>query len=201
MLTQPSLFADISADATSAMPQGFRYRPELISADEEAALVAEITSLPFKPYEFRGYLANRKVAAFGFRYSYTSRKMEWAPDLPEYLRELRDKVAAFAGRRPEDFRQVLVTEYAPGVAIGWHRDRPQYGEIAGVSLLSAANFRLRRREGDRWIRASQIVEPRSAYIMAGEVRHAWEHSIPAVEALRYSLTFRTLADDFAIPNA
>jgi alkylated DNA repair dioxygenase AlkB len=141
------------------------------------------------------------VAAFGFMYDYKTRSMAVAPDLPPFLLEVRARAAAFAGRAPEDFRQVLVTEYTPGTALAWHRDRLQYGEIVGVSLLSAASFRLRRREGDRWLRVAQAIAPRSVYRMAGEVRMAWEHSIPAVETLRYSLTFRTLAPDFMPPLA
>jgi alkylated DNA repair dioxygenase AlkB len=115
--------------------------------------------------------------------------------LPPLIVDLRAKAASVAGKPAETFEQVLVTEYAPGTALGWHRDRLQYGEIVGVSLLSPATFRLRRRNGDRWMRASRIIESRSVYIMADEVRFAWEHSIPAVAALRYSLTFRTLADN------
>src|SRR5471032_2335694 len=121
------------------------YQPDLIAAEEEAALLAWIATLHLTPYEFQGYLANRNVGAFGYRYSYQSRRMESAPALPPLLLALREKVAAFAGRAAEDFKQVLVTEYAPGVALGWHRDRPQYGEIVGVSLLSDCHFKLRRR--------------------------------------------------------
>jgi len=95
----------------------------------------------------------------------------------------------FAGRRVEEFRQIGVNEYRPGAGIGWHRDKSQFGIIVGVSLLSPAKMRFRRREGDRWIRMSHIVED-------GEARHVWEHSIPPMEALRYSLTFRTLAAEF-----
>src|SRR5471032_2689141 len=141
MTAQLNLFGD----AAPPQPPGFRYQPDLIGADEEAALLDWIASLHLAPYEFQGYLANRNVTAFGYRYSYQSRRMERAPPLPPMLLALREKVAAFAGRAPGDFKQVLVTQYAPGVALGWHRDRPQYGEIVGVSLLSDCHFKLRRR--------------------------------------------------------
>jgi alkylated DNA repair dioxygenase AlkB len=101
-------------------------------------------------------------------------------------------VAAFAKLPVEDFEQVLVSEYTSGTPIGWHQDRSHYDRIVGVSLLSAATLRFRRQEGDRWLRASQIVEPRSAYILSGDARSSWQHSIPAVTALRYSVTFRTM---------
>jgi alkylated DNA repair dioxygenase AlkB len=194
-MTQTSLFPDVPATTSRPMPEGFRYQPELIDAHEEKTIADEITAMVLKPYRFRGFYANRNVIAFGFRYNYDTRRMEKALELPPLIVDLRAKAALFAGKPAEAFEQVLVTEYAPGTALGWHRDRLQYGEIVGVSLLSPATFRLRRRDGDRWLRASRIIEPRSVYIMADEVRLAWEHSIPAVEALRYSLTFRTLADN------
>ena len=199
MAIQTSLFHDLAASAEVTPLPGFRYRPDLIDAEEEAALAAEIAGLPFKPFEFQGYLANRRVAAFGFSYDYGRRRLERAPELPSFLAGLRLKVAAFAGRTPESFRQVLVTEYTPGAGIGWHRDKKQYGEVVGGSLLSPATFRLRRREGEGWRRITHVIQPRSAYHLAGEARHVWEHSISEHRCLRYALTFRTLVEDSASP--
>jgi alkylated DNA repair dioxygenase AlkB len=197
MITQGSLFSsDPPTLRESLLPPGFRYRAELIDVGQERELAAEVARLPMKPYDFRGFLAQRRVHAFGYHYDYTSGVLQKADDLPPFLLDIRTKVAAFAGRAPEEFRQVLASEYTPGTPIGWHRDRPQYGEIVGVSLLSPANFRLRRRDGSRWLRASLRIEPRSVYFLTGAVRRTWEHSIPKVAALRYSLTFRTLADEF-----
>ena len=194
MAIQTSLFPDLAASAEVTPLAGFRYRPDLIDAEEEAALAAEVARLPFKPFEFQGYLANRRVASFGFSYDYGRRRLERAPDLPPFLAGLRLKVAGFAGLAPESFCQVLITEYTAGAGIGWHRDKKQYGEVVGVSLLSPATFRLRRREGEGWRRIAHVIEPRSAYHLAGEARHVWEHSIPEHCALRYALTFRTLAE-------
>ena len=188
-------------DRGAAMPPGFRYQPDIITPEEEASLAAEIARLDLKPFDFHGYEGLRRIHAFGYRYDYTRRAVDVADNIPDFLRPLRDKIAGFAGRAPEDFRQILATEYAPGAPIGWHKDKPQFGMIVGVSLLSPALFRLRRRTGDRWERASRVIEPRSAYMMAGEARHEWEHSIPKGETLRYSLTFRTLAAGFAPPDA
>jgi alkylated DNA repair dioxygenase AlkB len=173
------------------MPDGFLYRPNLITPDEEAALATWIATLPLKPYEFRGYLGNRRVASFGLGYGHGKAKVA---DIPPVLLDLRHKIAGFAGRQPEDFIQVLASEYAPGAGIGWHRDRPQFGDTAGVSLLAEARFRLRRKEGQGWRRLSQLLEPRSAYLLSGDVRQVWEHSIPPQEQLRYSITFRTAAE-------
>ncbi|MBO9708782.1 MAG: alpha-ketoglutarate-dependent dioxygenase AlkB [Caulobacter sp.] len=173
------------------MPEGFRYRPELIGRDEEQALVRHIEALPFKPFEFHGYTGARRVVSFGWRYDFARHVLEPAAAIPDFLLPLRDKVAAFSGLEAEAFRQVLVLEYAPGAGIGWHRDRPQFREIAGVSLLAACPFRLRRRRGEGWDRATARVEPRSAYMLDGPSRTDWEHSIPPLDALRYSVTFRT----------
>jgi alkylated DNA repair dioxygenase AlkB len=171
---------------------GFDYQPDIIDRAEEAALVAEIATLDFAPYEFRSVEARRRVFAYGYHNDYRTRRLERSPEIPPFLHSLRSKIAAFANRPAEDFEQALVSEYTVGTPIGWHVDRAHYNTIVGVSLLSPATLRLRRREGSRWLRSSQILEPRSAYILSGSVRNDWQHSIPAVDALRYSVTFRTL---------
>lgn len=131
------------------MPEGFAYFDNVISIAAQEKLAAWIATLPLKPFEFRGYEGKRRVTSFGYRYDYGQHALQTAAPIPEPLLELRRAVASFANRAADDFRQVLVTEYSPGAAIGWHRDRPQFGAILGVSLLAAANFRLRRRDGDR----------------------------------------------------
>jgi alkylated DNA repair dioxygenase AlkB len=171
---------------------GFDYQPDLINRAEEAALVAEFAALDFAPYEFRGVQARRRVMSYGYHNDYRTRNLERSPDIPPFLQSLRSKVAAFANLPAEDFKQALVSEYTVGTPIGWHRDRAHYNTIVGVSLLSPATLRLRRLEAGRWLRSAQILEPRSAYILSGSVRNDWQHSIPAVDALRYSVTFRTL---------
>lgn len=184
---QPSLF-----EAAPAMPDGFRYRPDLISADEEAALAAWLATLEVRPYEFQGYLAHRRVASFGLRYDDRTRQVGPAAPIPAELLPLRARVAEFVGVEAAALEHVLINEYRPGVQIGWHRDRPQFQDVAGVSLLSPCTFRLRRRAGSGFERAALTLEPRSAYVMQGPARDAWEHSIPPAEQLRYSVTFRTL---------
>ncbi|MEE3622650.1 alpha-ketoglutarate-dependent dioxygenase AlkB [Nitrospirillum sp. BR 11752] len=193
MPRQASLFPDMPP----AAPPGFRYAPDLIDAGEEEGLVASIADLPFAPFDFHGHQANRRVVSFGYRYDYARRAVAPAPDIPAFLLDLRARVAAFAGLPPEDCRQVLINEYAPGAGIGWHRDKPQFGVVAGVSLLSPATLRFRRREGPEdapaWRHAAVPLAPRSVYLLTGEARALWEHSINEGEALRYSVTFRTLA--------
>lgn len=176
----------------NSLPEGFRYRPELITRNEESALVRCIEGLPFKPFDFHGHLANRQVIGFGLRYDYDRREVVEAPAIPDFLLPLRDKVAVFAGRPASEFSQVLINEYRPGAGIGWHRDKPHFELVAGVSLLASCSFRLRRRNGATWDRQVIEVEPRSAYLMAGPARNEWEHSIPPLAEHRYSVTFRTL---------
>jgi alkylated DNA repair dioxygenase AlkB len=178
--------------APAPMPEGFRYAPDAIGADEEARLVAAFADLPFKEFEFRGFHGKRRVVPFGLRYDYNGGGIKTADPIPEFLQPLRDRAAAFAGLPNERLRQALVTEYTPGAAIGWHRDRPHYGDVIGVSLLAPCTFRLRLKQGAGWDRASLRLDPRSIYLMRGPSRDEWEHSIPAVEALRYSVTFRAL---------
>lgn len=169
----------------------------MIAPAEEAALAGELAALPFKPYDFHGYQANRRVVAFGSRYDYGKRAVEAAAPIPAFLAPLKDRIATLAGLAPDDFATALINEYAPGAGIGWHRDRPQFGVVAGVSLLSPCVLRLRRRSGAKWERASAPLAPRSAYLLCGPARHEWQHSITPGEALRYSITFRTRAGDAA----
>jgi alkylated DNA repair dioxygenase AlkB len=181
-----------------AMPAGFRYAPDLIEAVEEARLVAAFADLPFKEFEFQGFLGKRRVVSFGSRYDFKGGGVREAPPIPAFLLRLRERAAAFAGLAPDDLAHALIAEYRPGTAIGWHRDRPHYGDVIGISLLSPCTFRLRGKRGavttPGWDRASMRLDPRSVYLMRGPSRDDWEHSIPAVEALRYSVTFRSVRD-------
>jgi alkylated DNA repair dioxygenase AlkB len=176
-----------------AGPPGFRYRENLVTEWEERALAASLGQLDLRPFEFHGYLGNRRVASFGLKYDYERRSVEPASAMPGFLNNLLARVAEFAGCEAAAFRQVGVNEYRPGAAIGWHKDKPQFGIVVGVSLLSPARMRFRRARGRQWERISRDVEPRSVYILSGEARAEWEHSIPPVGDLRYSITFRTLA--------
>lgn len=176
-------------------PRSLAYRPDLLPAGEAETLAGRLADLPFKPFEFHGYLGARRVCAFGWRYDYGQRRIEAAAPMPDLLVSLRERVAAFAGVAPEAFVQAMATEYAPGAGIGWHRDKPQFGLVAGVSLASPCVMRFRKAApGGGWIRAAQPLEPGSAYLLSGPAREAWEHSIAPQTALRYSVTFRTLVN-------
>ncbi|HEX8459349.1 MAG TPA: alpha-ketoglutarate-dependent dioxygenase AlkB [Pyrinomonadaceae bacterium] len=185
--------ADGADDARPHLPDGFRYQPELIGASEEDALLARVRELPFREFEFHGYTGKRRVVSFGWQYDFSARHLRKADDIPEYLLALRQTAAAFAKLEAEEFQHVMVTEYSRGAGIGWHRDKAVFGEVVGISLLAPCVLRLRRARGERkWERVNVTAAPRSAYFLSGEARSVWEHSIPPVEALRYSITFRNL---------
>jgi alkylated DNA repair dioxygenase AlkB len=189
---EPSLFEP-------DLPDGFVYSAGFVSADEEAQLVEAIGQVEFSAFEMRGVVARRRVAFFGRSYDTGGTK---TPPLPAFLLPLRERAAAFAGVDPEAFAMALINEYPRGAPIGWHRDAPQYDIIFGVSLLSACRMMLRpyvspsahgASGGPRRKATHQItLERRSAYLMAGESRTGYEHHIPALTELRYSITFRTL---------
>lgn len=173
-------------------PEGFKYTPDLVSITEAEDLVARLASLDFQPFEFRGYLGKRRVVYFGWRYDFNHGRLSRAEPIPAFLEGLREKAAAFAGLRPDRLEHVLINAYAPGAGIGWHRDRPQFEDVIGVSLGAPGLFRFRHKQGAGWERIRIPVAPRSAYLLRGPSRTEWEHSLPEVDAPRYSITFRTM---------
>lgn len=193
MTSPPTLFALCDAPRpvpAEGLPDGLAYQADIIGPDEEAQLVAEIAGLPFAKFRFHGQEAERRIVSFGWAYDFVRRRLDPAPPIPPFLLPLRAKVAALAGLEPDAFEQAIALEYQPGAGIGWHKDRPQFECVAGVSLLASCPFRFRRRTDEGWARATLRPAPRSAYVLAGEARDAWEHSIPPLDALRYSVTFR-----------
>jgi alkylated DNA repair dioxygenase AlkB len=180
--------------AAPGLPEGFAYQPDILSPDQERELLERVRQLPFKEFEFHGYTGKRRVVSYGWKYDFSERKLQRVDGIPPWLLPLREAAAGFAGIAPEQLQQALVTEYDLGAAIGWHRDKAVFGDVIGISLLSGARFRLRRKVGKTWDRASLTVEPRSAYLLRGPSRTGWEHSIPAVDSLRYSITFRNFRE-------
>jgi alkylated DNA repair dioxygenase AlkB len=186
--------------ATPALPRGFHYQPQVISPEQERRLIEQFATLPFKEFEFQGFLGKRRTVSYGWRYDFNGGRLERGDNIPAFLLPVREAAARFAGLSPADLQQALLIEYPPGAQIGWHKDWPVFDAVVGVSLLSSCTFRLRRRDGNKWQRASLIAEPRSAYLMKGIARTEWEYSIPAVAALRYSITFRNFKDESRGPR-
>jgi alkylated DNA repair dioxygenase AlkB len=182
-------------DNAPVLPDGFRYEADVVAPADEPTLLEHVRALPFRDFEFHGYTAKRRVVSFGWHYDFDERVLRKADDMPPFLLELRATAARFAGMDATRLQHVLVMEYGAGAGIGWHRDKDVFGDVVGISLLTPCTFRLRRKVGDAWERRSLIAAARSAYLLRGPARTEWEHSIPAVEALRYSVTFRNLREE------
>jgi alkylated DNA repair dioxygenase AlkB len=185
---QLSLFVE-----ETEQPGGFRLVPGFISADEERALSVRISELPLTPFQFGAFEGKRRVASFGWRYDYSLQKLVQASALPDWLIPFGRRIETFFRQPDGAIQQILCTEYDESVRIGWHRDKPHFADIFGLSLVSACKFRFRRKVDLGWQRLTFDVEPRSLYMLSGESRHIWEHSIPPVAARRHSITFRTMA--------
>jgi alkylated DNA repair dioxygenase AlkB len=197
MSGQQALFTELEKKPSQVAPRGFRYQEEAISEQEQTDLVTAIQSLDLKPFEFHGYIGNRRVINFGFEYDFTRHFVEKADGIPQFLHELLGRAAEFTGNNQDAFQQVGINEYQVGAGIGWHKDKPEFGIIVGVSLLAPATMRFRKKENGNWVRVSQTLKPRSIYLLSGEARTEWEHSVPPLDSLRYAITFRTLADKFS----
>ena len=173
-------------------PRGLLYRQGFLGENDERGLAARIAALPLKPFEFQGFLGKRRTHSFGMHYGFDGSGLRGAEAMPSWLLELRERAAAFAEVDAAAMRHALLIEYAPGAGIGWHRDRPEFGDVIGISLLAPARLRFRRKAGTKWERTALTAEPRSAYLLRGPARTEWEHSITPMETLRYSITLRTL---------
>jgi alkylated DNA repair dioxygenase AlkB len=182
------------------LPAGFRYEDGFLSREEEHALMAQVGTVTFSSFEMRGVVARRRVAFFGQAYDATRP----AAPMPDFLLPLRSRAARWAGLAAEKLVMALINEYRAGAPIGWHRDAPQYDIVIGVSLGTPCRMRLRpyvmpgarpAGGGRRTTTHELTLEPRSVYLLSGEARAAYEHNIPAVDALRYSITFRSLRRD------
>jgi hypothetical protein len=163
-------------------PAGFGYKPDFISPQEEQALIGQVAALPLAPYQYGEYEARRRVCNFG----------EGELAFPDWLLKLRGKAAVFAKCDPESIVQAHIIEYSPGSRIGWHRDAPPYEMVIGISLAGSCRFQLRRKlPNGKWDRFEIEALPRSIYVMKGPARSQWQHGIPPVDHLRYSITLRT----------
>lgn len=173
---------------------GLRYEEDLISEAEEKTFLNRLMTLELAPFRFHGFVGNRKTQSFGWRYDFDDASFTRTEAVPEWLQPVRERAAQIAGVQPHDFVHVLIARYDPGAGIGWHRDRDVFDKVVGISVNTAATLRFRQRTGSGFRRASLRVEPRSAYLISGESRWEWEHSIAPGDQLRFSITFRTLSD-------
>jgi len=174
------------------LPEGFVYREEALSSDEEARLVEGLRTLAFGEVRMRGQVARRRTIHFGWTYGYETWRVEPGPPIPEFLVGLRALAARLAAVEGEALAEVLVTHYPPGAGIGWHRDAPAFGVVVGVSLLGACRLRFQQGRGAARKTRALTLAPRSAYVLDGAARWQWQHAIPPGREERYSVTFRTL---------
>jgi alkylated DNA repair dioxygenase AlkB len=175
---------------------GLAYAPAFITAEEEASLLRAIAALPLREAQYKQYTARRRIASFGASYDFADNTLHEAPPIPDFLLPLRARVAQWLGLAEEVFTQALLTEYRPGTELGWHRDVPQFGIVAGISLGSACRMRFRPwpvRANPREGAFTLELAPRSAYVLRGDARWRWQHSIAPTPALRHSVTLRTKA--------
>ncbi len=172
---------------------GLATRPELITPAEEGVLIAAIDAVDLAPFRFQQWTGKRLTHSFGWQYDFQSGELGRGAPMPGWLLPIRDRAAAAAGLAPDALVQALLLRYGPGAGIGWHRDRPIYDQVVGISLGAPATMRFRRKQGERWRRVNVPLEPRGLYHLSGEVRHDWEHSIAPIDQTRWSVTFRSFS--------
>lgn len=173
------------------LPEGFDYADVFLTEAEEAELLTRFESLDFKPFQYHGYVAKRRIVEYGWKYDYSANQASTTTAIPEFLMPLRERAARFAEIEPQKIIEAVIAEYPPGAPIGWHRDVPQFNIVIGISLASSCRMRFRPYKGEGKP-VSVILQPRSIYLLRGAARWKFQHSIPAVEKLRYSITFRSL---------
>jgi len=190
----PPTQAELFGPAPQVLPEGFHCRLDFISPAEEAELLGVIERLPLGEARYKTFTARRRVASYGSQYDFQHNRLLPSEPLPTELMPLRERVARWIGVAPDAFTNALVAEYRPGTPLGWHRDVPDYEMVVGISLAGVARMRFRRyppvdpKKAD--VLTLEIV-PRSAYVMRGEARWHWQHSVAPTPGLRYSITFRT----------
>ena len=184
---QPDLFGE-------ACLAGLSQADAFVTPGEEQMLIAASDAAELSPFRFHGWLGKRLTASYGWRYDFDDASFTPAEAIPDWLLPLRAKAARFASLEPGELVQALLIRYDPGAGIGWHRDRPVFEHVLGISLGAPATMRFRRRKPGGFDRASVLLPPLSIYHLSGEARHEWEHSIAAMEVRRWSITFRSLSN-------
>ncbi len=174
------------------LPEGLIFVPGFLTEAEERDVLAVLATFELQPYVLHGTPSRRLVRSFGLALVTGTYDLGPAAPIPAELDWLRERSAALMGREPGELADLLVTRYPPGAGIGWHRDAPQFGEVGGISLLTACRMRFRRGRPRAWQTAEFTLDPGSAYVLSGPARTQWPHHILAVTQERWSMTFRTL---------
>lgn len=185
---------EIMKNTAVSPPEGLLYQSDFISTEEEIELIAQIKKLTFRPFIYQGFEAKRRIVTYGYLYDFSTREFSEAAPIPDFLMNVREKSAAFASMSQGSLKEALLTEYTPGAPIGWHRDLPIFDTVIGISLFSECLMKFKPYKKEGQIYSIQL-EPRSIYVMRGAARWSWQHSIPPVKNLRYSITFRSFRGD------
>jgi alkylated DNA repair protein (DNA oxidative demethylase) len=179
-------------DGVGNMPSGLILIPDFLTASEEGDLLAFIRGIEFRTLQMHGVTAKRRIKQYGWHYAFETYRLTATEPIPNEFEAIRARSATLAGIDASQWAEVLVTEYASGAGIGWHRDAPAFGIVAGISLGATCRMRFQTGVGaDRMTRAVEL-PGRSTYLLTGEARTKWQHMIPGTRGLRYSITFRTL---------
>lgn len=194
MFPDCSHIATVTPDLFDVLPvPGLHTRSDVLTPAEEGALIAAIDAVELAPFRFQQWTGKRLTHSFGWQYDFQSGELGHGAPMPDWLLPIRDRAAVAAGLAPDALVQALLLRYDPGAGIGWHRDRPIYDQVVGISLGAPATMRFRRKQGERWRRVNVPLEPRGLYHLSGEVRHDWEHSIAPIDQTRWSITFRSFS--------
>jgi alkylated DNA repair dioxygenase AlkB len=195
----PSVNRDSSLFEISAkVPDGFIYHQNFISEAEEHEFIREIQKLHLTPFKYYQFTGKRRTASFGWQYEFGTSEITTAPDMPAFLLPVRTRAGNFFNIDPNSLVQISIIEYSTGSPIGWHRDIPHFDVVVGISLGAACRMRFRKynRARSKTLNRDEILsielQPRSIYLMSGASRGSWQHSIPPVKELRYSIMMRTL---------
>lgn len=171
---------------------GLAYADDIVGAADEQRWIAQIEAAELTPFQFQQWEGKRLTRSFGWTYDFQSGRFAPGEPMPRWLEPARARAASFAGLDPATLEQALIIHYGAGAGIGWHKDRPVFEHVVGLSLGAPAIMRFRRRTAAGFERATADLQPRSIYHMQAEVRDDWEHSIAAMEMPRWSITFRSL---------
>jgi len=176
-----------------ALLPGLEAAEAFVTEAEEAALIAHIEHAGLEAFKFQQWEGKRLTRSFGWSYDFQTGVCARAAPIPDWLAPIAARAERFSELPPGALAQALLISYGPGAGIGWHKDRPVFEHVVGISLGAEAAMRFRRRRGDKFDRFALPLAPRSIYRFTGEARHAWEHSIAPIETARWSITFRSLA--------
>lgn len=177
---------------TAPLLPGLAQENDFITPQEERTLIERIDEAGLNPFRYQQWTGKRLTCSFGWSYDFQTGKFAPTDPIPAWLLPIKGRAAHFAGLGPDDLVQALLIRYDPGAGIGWHRDRPVFEHVIGISLGQTATMRFRRRNGGQFERIAAELAPRSIYLLQGEARHEWEHSIAEIEETRWLITFRSL---------